>query len=77
MCIRDSPRTITITDSKVICSLNNKEKKARSGITFEWDTAAGHAIIKGVGGKIVTNKGKELKYGKKDFKNTNFVAKVL
>ena len=49
----------------------------RSGITFEWDTAAGHAIIKGAGGKIVTNKGRELKYGKKDFKNTNFVAKVL
>jgi len=49
----------------------------RPGITFEWDTAAGHAIIKGAGGKIVTNKGRELKYGKKDFKNTNFVAKVL
>ena len=49
----------------------------RSGTTYEWDTAAGHAIIKGVGGKVETNKGRELKYGKKDFKNTNFIAKVF
>ena len=49
----------------------------RSGTTYEWDTAAGHAIINGVGGKIETNKGKELKYGKKDFKNTNFIAKTF
>ena len=47
----------------------------RSGTTYEWDTAAGHAIINGVGGKIETSKGIELKYGKKDFKNTNFIAK--
>ena len=49
----------------------------RSGTTYEWDTAAGHAIIKGVGGKVQTNTGKELKYGKKDFKNTHFIAKVI
>ncbi len=49
----------------------------RSGTTYEWDTAAGHAIINGVGGKVETNKGKELKYGKKNFKNTNFIAKVF
>ena len=49
----------------------------RSGTTYEWDTAAGHAIIKGVGGIVETDEGKELKYGKKDFKNTNFIAKVF
>ena len=49
----------------------------RSGTTYEWDTAAGHAIINGVGGKIETSKGIELKYGKKDFTNTNFVAKIF
>ena len=49
----------------------------RSGTTYEWDTAAGHAIIKGVGGKVETNKGKELKYGKKDFKNRSFIAKIF
>ena len=49
----------------------------RSGTTYEWDTAAGHAIINGVGGKIEIAKGVELEYGKKDFKNTNFVAKIF
>ena len=49
----------------------------RSGTTYEWDTAAGHAIIKGAGGKVETNKGKELKYGKKDFKNRSFIAKIF
>jgi len=49
----------------------------RNGTTYEWDTAAGHAIINGVGGKVETNKGYELKYGKKDFKNTNFIAKIF
>ena len=49
----------------------------RSGTTYEWDTAAGHAIINGVGGKIETSKGIELKYGKKDFKNSNFIAKTF
>ena len=49
----------------------------RSGITYELDTAAGHAIINGVGGIVETSKGNELKYGKKNFKNTNFVAKIF
>ena len=49
----------------------------RSGTTYEWDTAAGHAIINGAGGKIETNKGKELKYGKKDFINRSFIAKIF
>ena len=49
----------------------------RNGTTYEWDTAAGHAIINGVGGKVETSKGYELKYGKKDFKNTNFIAKIF
>ena len=49
----------------------------RNGPTYEWDTAAGHAIINGIGGKIETDKGTELKYGKKNFKNTNFIAKIF
>tara|TARA_B100000315_G_scaffold247217_1_gene275644 strand:- start:330 stop:1079 length:750 start_codon:yes stop_codon:yes gene_type:complete len=48
----------------------------RSGTTYEWDTAAGHAIVNGIGGKIQTSKGKDLEYGKKNFKNTNFIAKA-
>ena len=31
----------------------------------------------GVGGKIKTDTGKELEYGKKNFKNKNFIAEIL
>ena len=69
-------KTIFLGSSLKFCYL--AEGKAniypRSGTTYEWDTAAGHAIINGVGGKIKTSNGKELKYGKKNFKNTNFIA---
>ena len=42
--------------------------------TMEWDTAAGHSILKCAGGNIFTLNGVELYYGKKNFKNKNFVA---
>ena len=42
--VNDIPRTITITDSKDFCSLNNKEKKARSGITLESIEAATNPV---------------------------------
>lgn len=44
------------------------------GSTMEWDTAAGHAIINASGGKVVDLRGEEILYGKKDFKNGNFIA---
>ena len=46
----------------------------RFGRTMEWDTAAGHAIIKFAGGNVKTIDGKELVYGKTKFENTNFIA---
>ena len=49
----------------------------RQGTTYEWDTAAGHAILNGVSGEIKTEDGKNLEYGKKDFKNKNFIAKLF
>ena len=36
---------------------------------FEWDTGAGHAILKGAGGNIIDSNGSELRYGKPEFKN--------
>ena len=42
--------------------------------TMEWDTAAGHAIIKFSGGRLLTLDGTELVYGKENFKNPDFVA---
>ena len=42
--------------------------------TMEWDTAAGDAILRQIGGGIVTMDNKPLTYGKSDFKNPHFVA---
>jgi 3'(2'), 5'-bisphosphate nucleotidase len=45
----------------------------RFGNTMEWDTAAGHAIIKASGGQIIAHN-TELLYGKHDFLNHDFIA---
>ncbi len=41
----------------------------------EWDIAAGHAILEHAGGKVTDFNGKEVLYGKKDFKNSSLVLK--
>ncbi len=41
----------------------------------EWDIAAGHAILKHSGGSITDFNGKEIFYGKKDFKNPSLILK--
>ncbi len=47
----------------------------RFGRTMEWDTAAGHAILKYAGGSLIDlNTKKELIYGKKNYENGSFVA---
>ncbi len=38
----------------------------RIGPTFEWDTAAGHAILTAAGGVVLTMDGEPLMYGKRD-----------
>ena len=42
---------------------------------FEWDIAAGHAILKHAGGTITDFNHNEIKYGKKDFKNPSLILK--
>ena len=42
---------------------------------FEWDIAAGHAILKHSGGTITDFDGKEILYGKKDLKNPSLILK--
>ena len=46
--------------------------KARA---FEWDIAAGHAILEHAGGSITTHDEREIFYGKKDYRNLGIIAK--
>ncbi len=46
----------------------------RLGRTMEWDTAAGHAVLRAAGGRVTDLAGKDLLYGKPDFANPHFVA---
>jgi 3'(2'), 5'-bisphosphate nucleotidase len=69
--------TLKIGSSIKFCRL--AEGKAdiypRFGRTMEWDTAAGHAILKYAGGSLIdVNTRKELVYGKKDYENGSFIA---
>ena len=41
----------------------------------EWDIAAGHAILKHAGGNVTDFDGKEILYGKKDFRNPSLILK--
>jgi 3'(2'), 5'-bisphosphate nucleotidase len=47
----------------------------RVGRTMEWDTAAGHAVLKGAGGDVVRfDDHRPLTYGKADYANPFFIA---
>ncbi|MFA6020649.1 MAG: 3'(2'),5'-bisphosphate nucleotidase CysQ [Rhodospirillales bacterium] len=46
----------------------------RFGPTSEWDTAAGHAVLLGAGGRLETLDGQPLRYGKDSILNPDFVA---
>ena len=42
---------------------------------YEWDIAAGHAILEHSGGTVTDFDGNEILYGKKDFKNPSIILK--
>ena len=42
--------------------------------TSEWDTAAGHAVLLGAGGRVDRPDGQPLRYGKRAFLNRAFIA---
>ena len=42
---------------------------------YEWDIAAGHAILKHAGGSVTNFNNEEVLYGKKDFKNPSLILK--
>ena len=47
----------------------------RYGHTREWDTAAGHAVLRAAGGSVRTPDGNELIYNKENFLNDEFIAR--
>jgi len=49
----------------------------RLGRTMEWDTAAGHAVLRAAGGEVRDLAGTPLRYGKPGFENPHFVAQGL
>ena len=46
----------------------------RLGRTMEWDTAAGHAVLRAAGGHVDAWEGGPLHYGKSGFENPFFIA---
>ena len=42
---------------------------------FEWDYAAGHAIVEHAGAIITTLDNKDFQYGKKDYKNLSLLIR--
>ena len=46
----------------------------RFGPTMEWDTAAGDAVLRAAGGRMITPDGAPYLYGKPDYRSTPFIA---
>ncbi len=49
----------------------------RMGRTMEWDTAAGHGVLRYAGGSLTTVDGGPFRYGKPGFENPPFIARGL
>lgn len=49
----------------------------RFGRTMEWDTAAGHAVLRAAGGEVVTVGGAPFTYAKPTFANSGFIARAV
>lgn len=57
-------------------ALNRADIYPRFAPTMEWDIAAGHAIVKALGGEVLNaNTGQELSYNKEDLTNPHFVVR--
>ena len=70
-------KTIRMSSSLKFCILAAGEADiyAARARAFEWDIAAGHAILEHAGGLITTHEGENFLYGKKDYKNLPIIAK--
>tara|TARA_Y100000590_G_scaffold224227_1_gene253623 strand:+ start:258 stop:1040 length:783 start_codon:yes stop_codon:yes gene_type:complete len=70
-------QTLKMSSSLKFCVLAAGEADiyAARARAFEWDIAAGHAILEHAGGTITTHEKEEVVYGKKNYKNLSIVAK--
>jgi 3'(2'), 5'-bisphosphate nucleotidase len=76
--------TLNVTDARPLGSsmkfcliaAGEGDLYARFGETYEWDTAAGQAILEAAGGSVTTPAGEPLTYGhyQSGFRNPHFVA---
>ena len=66
---------LDLTSSIKICKIAEgvADLYPRFGYTCEWDTGAGHAILKYAGGNIITIDNQELLYGKYKLLNPKFI----
>ena len=74
--IKNEHSTLKVGSSIKFCLVAEGEADLyfRKGNTMEWDTAAGSAIIKTSHSKIYDFNLEELKYGKKDLRNSSFIV---
>ena len=70
-------KKIRISSSLKFCILAAGEADiyAAKARAFEWDIAAGHAILEHAGGLVTTHEEKKILYGKKSYKNLSLIAK--
>ena len=70
-------RMFKMSSSFKFCALAAGEADiyAAKARAFEWDIAAGHAILEHAGGSVTTHDEKSFFYGKKNYKNLPVVAK--
>ena len=70
-------KTVTMSSSLKFCILASGEADiyAAKARAFEWDIAAGHAVLEHAGGSITTHDEKKFLYGKDGYKNLPIIAK--
>jgi len=69
-------KRIRMSSSLKFCALASGEADiyAAKARAFEWDIAAGHAILEHSGGVVTNHRHQTFIYGKKDYKNTDIIA---